>query len=87
MAKPYDVKVTVVSQEGECGAGHKVGDSWTVGTMSPSGICLSALVALFPSMRVLRFGGEFPWGQDKETTIVACPDPQNPVVFELRRIK
>ena len=87
MAKSYDVKVTVISQEGECGAGHKVGDSWVIGSMSPGGMCLSALAALFPSTRVLRFGGEFPWSEDKDTATIACPDAENPVVFELRRLR
>jgi len=51
------------------------------------GIQASAFHALFPSWRVLRHGGEFPWEEDKEKTCVACPDPFNPVVIELRRIK
>ena len=87
MADTYDVEVKVVSQKGTCGAGHKVGDKWTISSKSPEGICLSALDVIFPSVRVLRFGGSFPWGKDKDVAVVACPDASNPVVFELRRLK
>jgi uncharacterized repeat protein (TIGR04076 family) len=33
------------------------------------------------------FGGSFPWEKDPDVTTVACPDPDNPVVFELRRLR
>ncbi|MBI4284313.1 MAG: TIGR04076 family protein [Chloroflexi bacterium] len=87
MAEPYEISVTVISQKGHCAAEHKVGDSWVVGQKSPAGICLSALNALMPNIRVLRFGGSFPWESNPDVTSLACPDAANPVVFELRRIR
>jgi len=30
-------------------------------------------------------GGSFPWAQDPNKATIACPDPENAVVFELRR--
>jgi len=87
LAETYDVVAKVVSQKGTCGAEHKVGDEWVVGSKTPEGICLSAFNALFPSLRVMRFGGTFPWNTDPDVTTVACPDAANPVVFELRRIR
>ncbi len=87
MAETYDVVAKVVSQKGTCGAEHKVGDQWVIGSKTPEGVCLSAFNALFPSLRVLRFGGSFPWSTDPDITTVACPDAQNPVVFELRRLR
>lgn len=88
MAKEYPVRITVKSQEGDCAAEHKVGDTWLVAdNKTPGGICLSAFNALTPNLRVLRFGGEFPWSEDKDTAMVACPDAANPVVFELRRLR
>jgi len=50
-------------------------------------LCPSAFYAAFPNWRVLRFGGELPWEEDKDTAHVACPDPLNPLVMELRRIR
>ena len=54
MAERFDVVAKVVSQKGTCGAEHKVGDQWVIGSKTPEGICLSAFNALFPSLRVLR---------------------------------
>ena len=83
----YDIRVTVVSIKGHCGADHKVGDQWTVSGKTPDGICLSAFSALYPNLRCLQFGGTFPWGPDADTSLVACPDGKNPVIFELKRLK
>ena len=87
MAETYDVVAKVVSHKGTCVAEHKVGDQWVIGSKTTEGICLSAFNALFPSHRVLRFGGSFPWSSDPDVATVACPDAQNPVVFELRRLR
>ncbi|GAI52019.1 unnamed protein product, partial [marine sediment metagenome] len=58
-----------------------------IGGETPEGICLSAFQSLLPDLRVLIYGGSLPWMKDPDTAIVACPDPENPVVFELRRAK
>ena len=86
MIKKCDVEVEVISQQGICAEGHKVGDKWIISSKSPEGICLSALHTLLPNYRTLRFGGLFPWSDDPSTTKVACPDGKNPVIFELRRL-
>ncbi len=86
MAQRSDVAVRVVSQQGYCGAGHKLGDEWKINGRTPEGICLSAFNALSPAVRVLMFGGSFPWSPDPDTATAACPDAANPVVFEIRRI-
>ena len=87
MAESYDVVARVISQQGTCGAEHKVGDEWVIGSKTPQGICLSAFYAIFPGVRVLKFGGAFPWSKDPDVTTAACPDAANPVVFELRRLR
>ena len=88
MAERYDVAIKVISQKGHCAAGHKVGDEWVISSsLTPAGICLSGLYALFPQLRVLTFGGVFPWGDHPDVATAACPDAANPVVFELRRLR
>ena len=87
MAEMYDIEITVVSQKGSCGAGHKVGDKWMVKVHTPGGICISAYEAMESNINVLKFGGSYPWSQEKDVTRAVCPDPENPVIFELRRIK
>ena len=94
MANPEKVILKIVSVKGTCAAGHKEGQEFdlskdfTLGTSGdPGTICPSAFHAIFPSWKVLRHGGEFPWDADKEKTCIACPDAFNPMVMELRRVK
>ena len=77
----------VTSQKGKCEAGHKVGDEFEIGQKTPAGMCSWAFHTLFPSAEPLEFGGAFPWEKDPDKARVACPDPDNPVVFELRGIR
>jgi len=85
MAGSYKVSVRVISQKGTCEAGHRVGDHWLVADKAPEGLCIYALASLLPFLTPLMFGGSFPWEKDPDMTTVACPDPTNPVVFEIRR--
>ena len=94
MAVPSKVVLKITSVRGTCASGHKVGDEFDLGkdfTLGKSGngkaLCPSAFYAAFPNWRVLRFGGELPWEEDKDMAYVACPDSLNAVVMELRRIK
>jgi uncharacterized repeat protein (TIGR04076 family) len=94
MANPEKVILKIVSVKGRCAAGHKEGQEFdlskdfTLGfSGNPNTICPSAFYASYPSWRVLRHGGELHWSDDKNKAHVACPDPFNPVVIELQRIK
>jgi len=94
MADPTKVILKIVSVQGTCAAGHKAGEEFDLSqdfVLGYSGngkaICPSAFYAAFPSWRVLRFGGEFPWEEDKDKAYVACPDHLNPLVMELRRVR
>ena len=89
MTESYDITIKVISQKGTCEAGHKVGDEWVIkkGGKTPEGVCLYAFDALFPFSQVLMYSGSFPWETDPDVTTVACPDAENPVVFELRRLR
>jgi uncharacterized repeat protein (TIGR04076 family) len=82
------VEATVKSQRGRCAFGHKVGDKIVFDGKSIKGdICYSALMVLLPKVYAMRYGVEFPWAEDKDIIFNACPDPENPVVFEIRRIR
>jgi uncharacterized repeat protein (TIGR04076 family) len=82
-----EVIAKVISQKGTCAAGHKLGDEFVIGEKTPPGLCVWAFYSLFPFASALQFGGSFPWEDDPDRTTIACPDPTNPVVFELRRTK
>jgi uncharacterized repeat protein (TIGR04076 family) len=81
-----EVIARVISQKGSCAAGHKLGEEFAIGEKTPPRLCSWAFYSLFPFASVLQFGGSFPWEEDPDKTTVACPDPANPVVFELRRL-
>ena len=90
MSEVYDVAIRVISQKGTCDAGHKVGDEWLIKgkeCKAPPGLCLFALSSLSPLVKVLMYGGVFPWDSDPDVTTCACLDADNPVVFELRRLQ
>ena len=78
--------VKVISQKGTCEAGHKINDEFVIEQQTPPNLCSWAFHVLFPFAEVLQFGGSFPWEEDPDKVTIACPDPTNPVVFELRRI-
>ena len=85
---PYIIEVTVKSQKGICAFGHKVGDRIIFDGKSIKGdICYSALMTLLPKIYAMRYGAEFPWAENKDIIHNACPDPENPVVFEIRRVR
>jgi uncharacterized repeat protein (TIGR04076 family) len=89
MENGHNVSIKVISQTGSCLEGHKVGDEWIMkGNRTPGGICYSAFISMCADIRVLRYGGSFPWREsDPDMGRVACPDAENPVVFELRRLR
>jgi uncharacterized repeat protein (TIGR04076 family) len=80
-----EIIARIISQKGTCEAGHKVGDEFIIGQKTQAGMCSWAFYTLFPFAETLQFGGSFPWEKDADKTTVACPDPANPVVFELKR--
>ena len=80
-----DVIARVISQKGRCEAGHKTGDEFTIGQKTPPNLCSWAYYSLFPFAEVLQYGGSYPWAKEKNKVTIACPDAENPVVFELRR--
>ena len=82
------VEVKVKSKKGTCSFGHKVGDKIIFDGRSVKGdICYSALTVLLPKVFAMRFDADFPWAKDKNVIFNCCPDAENPVVFEIRRIK
>jgi uncharacterized repeat protein (TIGR04076 family) len=77
----------VISQKGICQVGHKVGDEFVIGQTTSPGMCSWAFYTLFPFAETLEFGGSFPWESGPAQARVPCPDPDNPVIFELRRVE
>jgi uncharacterized repeat protein (TIGR04076 family) len=85
---PVRITVVDVLGDGKPSCGYAKGDTWLISSDElPAGLCVWALVSMAPFLAVLRFSGSMPWETDKDVASVCCSDPNNPVVFELRRLQ
>ncbi len=50
-------------------------------------MCSSAYDTVIPFARILRYGGELPWADDKDVLLLSCPDPNVQVIYEVRRLR
>jgi len=80
--------ITVKSIGGHCDAGMKVGDKFEI--MGPrlvhGGICAPAFVAAYPYVNAMKYGDPYIL-HGKDTYELCCPDPKNPVILEISRVK
>jgi uncharacterized repeat protein (TIGR04076 family) len=83
------VRVRVVSQEGHCSAGQKVGDEvvfdWDTHEIRGR-ICLHTLYSMMPKIYALAHGANVAFAVAEDGSRVArhaCPDGYNPVIYEL----
>lgn len=84
----YRIVCTVIRQQGHCAMGHRVGDEIIMDESGVHGdICFHALYSLMPKAFAMMYGAVFPWLEDKDVAPHACPDAENPVVFQLRRVR
>jgi uncharacterized repeat protein (TIGR04076 family) len=82
------IEVKVKTVKGKCAFGHKVGDKIIFDGKSVKGdICYSALMVVLPKVYAMRYGAEFPWAKNRDIICNACPDADNPVTFEIRRLR
>ncbi|MBL7213526.1 MAG: TIGR04076 family protein [Desulfobacteraceae bacterium] len=86
----YNVKCTVKSIKGDCGAGYEIGDHFFIKDMAmieagkPKGICLHALTAMITYLTAYcRKTDESDWINMIQE--LQCPDSTNSVVFSLQR--
>jgi uncharacterized repeat protein (TIGR04076 family) len=85
--KVKEVRAKVTSVKGTCDLGHKVGDvvRFTDGGVDGH-ICIHAMYSMLPKVFAMMFNASFPWAQNPDVLTHACPDAENPVVFELTRV-
>jgi uncharacterized repeat protein (TIGR04076 family) len=82
------VKLRIVSQKGICHMGHKPGDEIIISENGVEGdICVHALYSILPKVFAVMYGASFPWLKNGENPKHACPDGENPVIFELERVE
>jgi len=82
------VIATVISQRGTCEVGHQVGDKVSFTEDQVQGmICIHCLYSMIAKVYAIYYGATFPWLQNGQKATHACPDPNNPVVFELEVVE
>ena len=73
--------------KGSCSL-HKIGDTAEFTESGVKGeICIHALYSMMPAGFAMLYEAQFPWLEDPDTKTHACPDANNPVVFEITRIR
>lgn len=82
-AKMSEVAAKVISKKRTCET-HKAGDEFVMGERTPPNVCSWAFHSLSIFAQFLLHGGSFPSEQHLDRAIIACPDPENEVAFELR---
>jgi uncharacterized repeat protein (TIGR04076 family) len=82
----HRVTATVKCIKGTCNAGHKVGDVMSVSARNTAGMCGYLYHATHPTILMLQFGGNVPWGPS-DTVELHCPDPINLLTVELKRVR
>ena len=80
----FPLKAEVLSVKGECSAGHKKGDTLSLGCYDSGGLCGFFYHDIFPSLSVMQFGGKYPWASQDEL-IVECSDRTNAVTLKITR--
>jgi uncharacterized repeat protein (TIGR04076 family) len=72
--EPVHFVVTVQEAQGECRAGHKVGDHWEFDWCTPAGMCGSAFHTMYPVIHGLTLTSGRYEGPAAAETLVSCPD-------------
>jgi uncharacterized repeat protein (TIGR04076 family) len=81
---PIEIWVIEIRGRRACPLGLRVGDLFR-SDRQIGAVCHWASHALLPWTTALRFGGDVPWESEPGLARVCCPDPDNVVVFEVRR--
>jgi uncharacterized repeat protein (TIGR04076 family) len=50
-------------------------------------ICIYALYSMIPMVFAMMHDAQFSWAENPDIVASACPDNENPVVFEIKRIR
>ncbi|MBI2906899.1 MAG: TIGR04076 family protein [Chloroflexi bacterium] len=85
----YEYRVTgrVSRIKGTCSAGHKEGDEFDFSSSLAPPLCAGFFHDIWPWVQIFRSGGSLPYLKDPDFLVLQCPDFQNCLRIELRRIK
>ncbi len=77
----------VVDTKGDCTIGMKVGDEFELSLHKCGDFCGYFYHNIVNWVTMLQFGGTFPVGDNPDLMVWECPNPNNRVKIELRRVK
>lgn len=82
----HKVVAKVIEVEGACTIGMEPGDEFELSTHQCGDFCGLFYNAIAGWVKTLQFGGSFPMFEDPDVQIWECPNYNNRVKVELRRI-
>lgn len=78
------IVLRIASKKGTCQFNHHVGQEFELGLGTPAGLCPGAYNSAHPTIFAMQFGARFPWANADGSVHIACPDPENQVVMEIK---
>ena len=81
------VVAKVIETKGDCTIGMKPGDEFELSVHRCGYFCGLFYHNILQWITTLQFGGKFPIGDDPDVMYWECPNPNNRVKVELRRVK
>ena len=84
----YKVSLEIVDilGDGNCPVKHQIGEKFEYPD-DRGKICAAAFHSIYPYIRIMESGGEFPWFDKPNAHSAYCPDYKRPVVFKVSRVK
>ena len=83
----YKVVAKVIETKSDCTIGMKLGDEFELSTHKCGNFCGLFYSNIAGWVKTLQFGGTFPVGDNPDIQVWDCPNPQNRVRVELKRVK
>ncbi len=81
------VVAKVIKTKSDCTIGMKVGDEFDLDIHKCGNFCGYFYHNIFNWVCTLQFDGEFPLGENPDVQHWDCPNPNNRVKIELKRVK
>lgn len=80
------VMITIKTVEGKCITNHQPGDSFIQeNEITVGGLCSAAYNTLYPYIVAMLHDANLPYADKDGNLCIRCPDPENRVVFELKK--
>ncbi len=82
----HDVSIKVVSVEGSCPQGHKIGDEYFLNTQDTEVLCPASFNSIYPFIQMLYKDVQVPWAKEKDSAFVHCPDHEG-IIYKIQKYK